>query len=155
MESEERGEADVDDQRELLDDEFNLEGEFHEDDLETSGALVCSTPAPAVEIPTIVVDEAQETSLPLIFVTVFVSILIFRLNMYEAVESSHSISPSGAGVRIRAGHLAGQHGVRAVCGRLQAAVPAALRPLQSGGDVLGCDGRLPLQPELLLLRRRL
>ena len=63
MESEERGEADVDDQRELLDDEFNLEGEFHEDDLETSGALVCSTPAPAVEIPTIVVDEAQGTIL--------------------------------------------------------------------------------------------
>ena len=60
MESEERGEADVDDQRELLDDEFNLEGEFHEDDLETSGALVCSTPAPAAEIPAIVVDEAQE-----------------------------------------------------------------------------------------------
>ena len=78
MESEERGEADVDDQRELLDDEFNLEGEFHEDDLETSGALVCSTPAPAVEIPTIVVDEAQETiQLPLIFCVCFVSNLIF------------------------------------------------------------------------------
>ena len=65
MESEERvmGDVDVDDQGELLEDnEFNLEGEFHEDDLETSGALVCSTPAPAVEIPTIVVDEAQGKS---------------------------------------------------------------------------------------------
>ena len=62
MESDERGEADVDDREEPLDDEFNLEGEFHEDDLETSGALVCSTPAPAVEIPTIVVDEAQVRS---------------------------------------------------------------------------------------------
>ena len=65
MESEERvmGDVDVDDQDELLEDnEFNLEGEFHEDDLETSGALVCSTPAPAVEIPTIVVDEAQGKS---------------------------------------------------------------------------------------------
>ena len=66
MESEEKdmGDVDVDDQEELLEDnnEFNLEGEFHEDDLETSGALVCSTPAPAVEIPTIVVDEAQGKS---------------------------------------------------------------------------------------------
>ena len=58
MESDERGLGDVNDQLELPDDdEFNLEGEFHEDDLETSGALVCSTPAPAVEIPTIVVDD--------------------------------------------------------------------------------------------------
>ena len=41
-------------------------------------------------------------------------------------------------------------------GRLQAAVPEALGALQSGGDVLGRDGRLPLQrAELLLLRRRL
>ena len=62
---------------------------------------------------------------------------------------------SGAGVRIRARHLARQHGVRA-CGRLQAAVPEALGALQSGGDILGRDGRLPLQRiELLLLRRRL
>ena len=66
MESEERGEADVDDRGEILD-EFNLEGEFHEDDLETSGALVCSTPAPAVEIPTIVVDEAQGIAFASVF----------------------------------------------------------------------------------------
>ena len=67
MESDERGLGDVNDQLELPDDdEFNLEGEFHEDDLETSGALVCSTPAPAVEIPTIVVDDhdAQVISVP-------------------------------------------------------------------------------------------
>ena len=51
----------VDDEKDLPEDqEFNLEGEFHEDDLESSGALVCSTPAPAAEIPAIVVDEAQE-----------------------------------------------------------------------------------------------
>ena len=61
MESEERDMGDVSDQEEL--NEFNLEGEFHEDDLETSGALVCSTPAPAIEIPTIVVDEPQVISL--------------------------------------------------------------------------------------------
>ena len=60
MESEERDMGDVSDQEEL--NEFNLEGEFHEDDLETSGALVCSTPAPAIEIPTIVVDEPQVIS---------------------------------------------------------------------------------------------
>ena len=60
MESEEREMGDVSDHEEL--NEFNLEGEFHEDDLETSGALVCSTPAPAIEIPTIVVDEAQVIS---------------------------------------------------------------------------------------------
>lgn len=63
MESEEKGSGDVGDKKDLLDEiEFNLEGEFHEDDLETSGALVCSTPAPAVEIPAIVVDEAQVIS---------------------------------------------------------------------------------------------
>ena len=60
MESEERDMGDVSDQEEL--NEFNLEGEFHEDDLETSGALVCSTPAPAIEVPTIVVDEVQVIS---------------------------------------------------------------------------------------------
>ena len=61
----------------------------------------------------------------------------------------------GAGVRIRARHLARQHGVRAVW-QLPDAVPEALGALQPGGDVLGRDGRLPLQrTELLLLWRRL
>ena len=65
-------------------------------------------------------------------------------------------SPVGVGVRVRARHLARQHGVRAGGGRLQAAVPEALGALQSLDDLLGRDGRLPLQrAELLLLRRRL
>ena len=82
MESDERGEADVDDREEPLDDEFNLEGEFHEDDLETSGALVCSTPAPAVEIPTIVVDEAQ------VVVIYSLRLIFHQLNFATCIWSS-------------------------------------------------------------------
>ena len=161
MESEEKNPANerfVDDEQELPDEdqEFNLEGEFHEDDLASSGALVCSTPAPAAEIPAIVVDEAQEQiSSQLSSMTFVKRTVIFRpLLCWPSSHRRIEFIP-GAGVRVRARHLARKHGVRAD-GQLQAAVPEALRAVLSVGDVLDRHGRLPLQrDELLLLRRRL